>query len=70
MCLFYAVLVLVLASGCTRAVLVPESSPIRVGQNVRGRVYVREQGKWIESDNEVQIPEGWYCVPPSYVEDN
>lgn len=70
MVLFYAVVVLVLQSGCTRAVLVPESSPIRIGPKVRGTVYIRENGKWIASDNEVEIPEGWYCVPPSYVEDN
>jgi hypothetical protein len=21
-------------------------------------------------DNEVRIPEGWYCVPPSFVEED
>jgi hypothetical protein len=28
-----------------------------------------ENGEWVISDNEVLLPEGWYCVPPSYVED-
>jgi hypothetical protein len=25
-------------------------------------------GEWTLSDNCVTIPEGWYCVPPSFVE--
>jgi len=58
------------ASGCgPRTVLVPESSPIRVGPGVSGRVYVREAGEWTLSANEVEIPEGTYIVPPSYVEE-
>ena len=26
-------------------------------------------GEWRLSDGPVTVPEGWYCVPPSYVED-
>jgi hypothetical protein len=63
-------LALAFASGCgPRTVLVPESSPIRVGPGVSGRVYVREAGEWTLSANEVEIPEGTYIVPPSYVEE-
>lgn len=25
-------------------------------------------GKWTLSDNRVEIPEGWYIVPPSFVD--
>jgi hypothetical protein len=58
------------ASGCgPRTILVPESSPIRVGPGVVGRVYVREAGEWTLSANEVEIPEGTFIVPPSYVEE-
>lgn len=68
----YAVLVIallgiLLASGCSRVVLVTESSPIRVGPNTTARVYTLDGQEWALSDNRVTIPEGWYCVPPSYV---
>lgn len=63
-------LALAFASGCgPRTVLVPESAPIRVGPGVVGRIYVREAGEWTLSANEVEIPEGAYIVPPSYVEE-
>ncbi len=63
-------LALAFASGCgPRTVLVPESSPIRVGPGVSGRVYVREAGEWTLSANKVEIPEGTYIVPPSYVDE-
>ena len=63
-------LALAFASGCgPRTILVPESSPIRVGPGVSGRVYVREAGEWTLSANEVEIPEGTYIVPPSYVDE-
>jgi len=26
-------------------------------------------GEWTLSTNRVEIPEGWYCVPPSFVEE-
>lgn len=62
--------VLVFASGCgPRTVLVPESSPVRIGPNVKGRVYVREGNEWTLSANDVAIPEGFYLVPPSYVDE-
>lgn len=67
----FAVLVLGLMSGCgSRTVFIPEDSPIRMGPNARAKVYTLQQGQWILSNNYVQIPEGWYCVPPSFVNDN
>lgn len=58
------------SAGCSpRAVLVPESSPVRIGPEVSGRVYVlTPEGDWQLSGNSVSIPEGWYLVPPSFVE--
>jgi len=50
-------------------VLVPESSPFRIGPGTRAPIYTMTDGEWRLSDNCVEIPEGWYCVPPSYVEE-
>lgn len=61
---------LAFASGCTRTVLVSESSPIRTGPCVKGKVYTKTADGWQLGDNEVKIPEGWYCVPPSFVEEH
>jgi len=57
------------AGGCGRTVLVPESSPFRIGPGTRAPIYTMTDGEWRLSDDRVEIPEGWYCVPPSYVED-
>jgi hypothetical protein len=27
------------------------------------------KGEWVLSGNEIAVPEGWYIVPSSYVED-
>lgn len=71
-CVLVAVLLLTLmaAAGCQRTVLVSEDSPIRTGPDVSARVYtLTSDGEWRLSDNKVNIPEGWYCVPPSFVKD-
>lgn len=50
--------------------LVSEDSPIRTGPDLHARVYtLTSDGDWRLSDNKVHIPEGWYCVPPSFVKD-
>ena len=54
--------------GCSRVVLVSESSPIRIGPDCRTKVYTLIDGEWRLGDNRVAIPEGWYVVPPSYVD--
>lgn len=65
----FAVLALVLLIGCgPRVVLVSEDSPVRTGDDVRGHVYALADGQWIPSSNKVNVPEGWYLVPPSFVE--
>lgn len=57
------------ASGCaSRTVLVSESSPTRAGPSFKGRVYTLVDGEWRLSSDPVEIPEGWYMVPPSFVE--
>jgi hypothetical protein len=63
-----AALALGCACGCARTVLVSESSPVRVGPCVRGRVYALVQGEW-RLGSSVTLPEGWYLVPPSFVEE-
>ena len=65
-----AVLALAFAFGCSRAVFIPESSPIRVGPNCKTKVYLLINGEWTLSDNSVVIPEGWYCVPPRFVDED
>jgi hypothetical protein len=71
-CVLVATLLLTLmaACGCARTVLVSEDSPIRTGPDLHARVYtLTSDGDWRLSDNRVHIPEGWYCVPPSFVKD-
>lgn len=58
------------ATGCGRVVLVQEASPMRVGPQTQAKIYYLDvSGDWRLSDNEVTLPEGWYLVPPSYVEE-
>ena len=59
------------AIGCApnRTVFVPEDSPMRVGPSSSMRVWMRLDGVWTLSGNRIEIPEGWYLVPPSYVEE-
>ena len=57
------------AAGCHRVVLVPESSPVRIAKATRTTVYCLVDGEWTLSANDVILSEGWYCVPPSFLED-
>jgi hypothetical protein len=67
----FVVLVIAFASGCgnNRTIFVPEDSPMRLGPNARSRVWVRVDGskEWVLSGNTIDLPEGWYIVPSSYV---
>ena len=54
--------------GCSRVVLVTEASPIRIGPDCRTQVYTLIDGEWRLGDNRVTIPEGWWVVPPSFVD--
>lgn len=66
--LAFVVLAIVFGVGCSRTVLVSESSPVRIGPAVTGKVYALVEGEWTLSPNLVELPEGWYLVPPSFVE--
>jgi hypothetical protein len=66
----FAALAVVFASGCGRTVLVSDGSPMRIGRETVGRVYTRQGGEWVLSPDRVEIPEGWYVVPPRFVEEN
>ena len=35
---------------------------VRIGPDVRGKVYFQRDGEWILSKNKVTLPEGWYAV--------
>lgn len=52
--------------GGTRTVFVEPGAPIRMGPDVRGRVYYLDgsTGAWTLTDRAVRIPEGWYSVSP------
>jgi hypothetical protein len=67
--ILFAAQVLAFALGCApnRTVFVPEASPMRVGPSSSMRVWMRIDGTWTLSGNRIDIPEGWYLVPPSYV---
>lgn len=42
---------------------------MRVGPESDLRVYtLQDDGRWQLSPNRVRVPEGWYLVPPSFVE--
>ena len=37
---------------------------VRLAEEVRAKVYVRQGGKLVRSSNRVTLPEGWLLVPP------
>lgn len=62
--------VLAFASGCgSRAVFIPDQSPVRLGPGIKGRVWMLVDGQWTLSNNSIELPEGMYIVPPRFVEE-
>lgn len=62
------------AAGCAmlsgrETTLVPPGSVLKTGPGLTGRVYVRTAGEWVLSEDRVEIPEGWYLVPPETARD-
>ena len=54
-------------TGCaaTQTVLVNPGVPVRLAEPVAAHVYVpSSNGVWVEGRNPVQIPAGWYLLPP------
>ncbi len=51
-----------LLTGGNRVLFVPESSGmVRLGDDVRGHVYIMKDGEWILSKGKVDLPAGWYA---------
>jgi hypothetical protein len=42
---------------------------MRMGPLVKARVYLRIADEWVLSADPVPVPEGWYIVPPSFVDE-
>jgi hypothetical protein len=59
-------LALVCLSGCgQKIVLVPPGAPVRLAEPVQARVATPDgNGGWQVGQSRVQIPAGWYAVPP------
>jgi len=66
----FAVLAIGFANGCARTVIVSDGSPARIGPDAKARIYARVDGEWRLSESVVAIPEGWYLVPPRFVEND
>ncbi len=48
--------------GSTKVVFVDtHAQMVRIGPDVRGKVYVLKNGEWILSKNKMHLPEGWYA---------
>lgn len=61
---FVIAFVILSVSGCgtTRVVFVRESADVvRIGPDVKGKIYFRKDGEWVLSKNKVTLPEGWYA---------
>ena len=43
---------------------------IKLGPDVKGRVYVFTKDGWLLSDDELVIPEGWLAAPPPPKKEN
>ena len=56
---------IVSASGCATKTVVIDSRAdvVRIGPNVRGKVYVWRDGSWTLT-GKVTLPEGWFAGPP------
>ena len=64
----FFVLAVACASGCSvRTVFVRDGVPVRVSK-ARGTVLVMLDGQWTETQP-ADLPEGWYLVHPSFVEE-
>ena len=42
---------------------------MRVGPSSSMRVWMRLDGVWTLSGNRIDIPEGWYLVAPSWIDE-
>ena len=42
---------------------------MRVGPSSSMRVWMRIDGVWTLSGNRIEVPEGWYLVAPSWIDE-
>lgn len=57
--------IVILLSGCvTRQVVIldKDSDVVRLGKDVKGSVYIFQNGEWVLV-GKAQLPEGWYAGP-------
>jgi hypothetical protein len=48
--------------GTTKVVFIQTGSDVvRIGPDVKGKVYFHKDGQWVLSKNKVHLPEGWYA---------
>ena len=48
--------------GSTKVVFVDtHAQMVRIGPDVKGKVYVLKNGEWVLSKNKMHLPEGWYA---------
>jgi hypothetical protein len=65
-----SLIILVALAGCQpNVVYVNNGSPMRLGETVRAQVEYESKDAagnrvWTKSGNKVELPEGWYVVPP------
>ena len=51
-----------LGCGSTKVVFVDtHAQMVRIGPDVKGKVYVLKNGEWVLSKNKLHLPEGWYA---------
>ena len=51
-----------LGCGSTKVVFVDtHAHMVRIGPDVKGHVYVLNNGVWVLSKNKLHLPEGWYA---------
>jgi len=55
----------VCAGGCVRqnVILVPPGEPVQIAEPVMVRVFVSTGGQRVKSDNQVELPAGWWALP-------
>ena len=63
--LLLAVMLMVIAAGCrTRTVVIDRQSDwVRLGNDVRGHIYLYRNGGWERQPDTVKLPEGWVAGP-------
>ena len=62
LCAMIFVLAFGISCGSSKVVFIHESSDVvRLGPEVRGKVYFLRDGKWVLSKNKVTLPDGWYA---------